>query len=300
MSEIGTGASSRQGRITPRRSYPKWHFAPAHTWDAQRIAAAMRRWGAETGDPPRSYDWCPSAARSACLIGPGEHKWEREHPRWPGNTTVYRYYGSWFDALAAAGLPPGRPPPDLPFAERVETARRLQDAGETVRAISDHLDVHPSSVYGPLRAHPCRECGGWVVGLQSSVTRAALGAPIRGDGPGRSCSRPARPGGLRSGRCRTTRTGLGRRPVSRGSGITSSRSGPRAVRSPRCSERGARSLRSSDNPPTTPRGPARRFSKPCDGSRVSSPGVRRRRSWRRTPRRPGGPRPPSFAGASAP
>ena len=35
-----------------------------------------------------------------------ESKWEREHPRWPGNTTVYRYYDSWASALEAAGLPP--------------------------------------------------------------------------------------------------------------------------------------------------------------------------------------------------
>jgi hypothetical protein len=49
----------------------------------------------ETGAPPRSWEWCPSAARSAGLMSQAESKWEREHPRWPGNTTVYRYFDSW-------------------------------------------------------------------------------------------------------------------------------------------------------------------------------------------------------------
>ncbi len=35
-----------------------------------------------------------------------ESKWEREHPRWPGNTTVNRYFDSWASALEAAGLEP--------------------------------------------------------------------------------------------------------------------------------------------------------------------------------------------------
>jgi hypothetical protein len=37
-------------------------------------------------------------------MGPEESKWEREHPRWPGNTTVYRYFDSWAAALEAAGI----------------------------------------------------------------------------------------------------------------------------------------------------------------------------------------------------
>lgn len=66
----------------------------------------MRSWARETGTPPRSWEWCPSAARSAGLMGETDSKWEREHPRWPGNTTVYRYFDSWASALEAAGLPP--------------------------------------------------------------------------------------------------------------------------------------------------------------------------------------------------
>lgn len=46
------------------------------------------------------------AARSAGLMSEAESKWEREHPRWPGNTTVNRYFDSWASALEAAGLEP--------------------------------------------------------------------------------------------------------------------------------------------------------------------------------------------------
>ncbi len=58
----------------------------------------MRAWARETGVAPRSWEWCPGAARSAGLMSEAESKWEREHPRWPGNTTVYRY----FDSLSRA------------------------------------------------------------------------------------------------------------------------------------------------------------------------------------------------------
>lgn len=53
-----------------------------------------------------SYEWCPASARAAGLIGPEDSKWEREHPRWPGYTTVYRYFDSWAGVLEAAGIKP--------------------------------------------------------------------------------------------------------------------------------------------------------------------------------------------------
>lgn len=152
-----------QGAVTPRRSYATWRYAARNTWNAARVAEAIRSWADEMGEPPRSYEWSPSSARTAGLIGPGEHKWEREHPRWPGNTTVYRYYRSWYDALRAAGFPAPEPP-DLSLPERIEAARRLRAAGEGTRAIADHLGVSTSTVYHYDKAHPCRECGGWVVG----------------------------------------------------------------------------------------------------------------------------------------
>jgi len=125
----------------------------------------MREWTQEVGMPPRSYEWCPGSARSAGLLGPEDSKWEREHPRWPGNTTVYRYFDSWAAALEAAGIKPDYPAgPEGSLAERVEATRRMHAAGESNRAIAAALGLKPATVSRYLRAHPCRTCDGPIVG----------------------------------------------------------------------------------------------------------------------------------------
>lgn len=151
--------------ITPRRSTTRRFHTRPDTWDEERIAAALREWTREVGTPPKSYEWCPASARSAGLIGPEDSKWEREHPRWPGNTTVYRYFGSWAAALEAAGIKPKWPAgPEGTLAERVEVARRMDAAGEGARSIADALGVKPDTASRYLKAHPCRDCAGPIVG----------------------------------------------------------------------------------------------------------------------------------------
>lgn len=157
-------AAADQGPVTPRRSYPRWHHAPADSWDGARITAAMRDWAREEGRAPRSYDWCPSTLRAAGQSGPELTKWEREHPRWPGSTTVYRYFRSWADALEAAGLPPGPRGPGLPLPERVEIARAMRAGGATLKEIGAVIEVAPTTVSRYLRTHPCNACAGPVVG----------------------------------------------------------------------------------------------------------------------------------------
>jgi|GEM_PF-6638271 hypothetical protein len=70
-----------------------------------------------------------------------ERKWEREHPRWPGNTTVYRYLDSWASALEAArerALPSLLDPPIEPQAlERAGAARRGRRVGAARGAPAD-------------------------------------------------------------------------------------------------------------------------------------------------------------------
>jgi deoxycytidylate deaminase len=161
----GEDRSAVDRPITPRRSTTRRFHTLPDSWDEKRIAAALREWTRETGIPPKSYEWCPASARPAGLIGPEDSKWELEHPRWPGNTTVYRYFGSWAAALEAAGIKPEWPAgPEGTLAERVEAARRMHAAGESTRSIADALGVKPDTARRYLKAHPCRNCAGPVVG----------------------------------------------------------------------------------------------------------------------------------------
>ncbi len=162
---MGNGRPQGERPITPRRTTTRRYHTMPDTWDAERIRAALRDWTQEVGLPPRSYEWCPAAARSAGLIGPEESKWEREHPRWPGNTTVYRYFGSWGAALEAAGIKPLWPPgPEGTVAERVAAARRLEREGLGTGAIADAIGVTRDTARRYLKAHPCRTCADPVVG----------------------------------------------------------------------------------------------------------------------------------------
>lgn len=166
-----------QGPVTPRRGCRRWFFAPNGTWDAERIAAAMQASASETGSPPRSWEWCPGAARSAGLMNEAESKWEREHPRWPGNTTGYRYFASWTYALEAAGLPPSPGATATYLAARVTLAKQMSAAGVPVREIADELGVGTPTAYRYLKAHPCSDCGTPVVGESARCLRCTTRRP---------------------------------------------------------------------------------------------------------------------------
>jgi hypothetical protein len=162
--ESATSEDAGRRAVSPRRPTTRWHFTQPGSWDRERIIGAICAWAEETGAPPFSYEWSPGSARSLGLIGPELTKWEREHPRWPGNSTVYRYFGSWPEALEAAGFEPRTRARDDTIEERVQRAIALSAAGKTNVEIAEILEVNPGTVARYLRAHPCAECAAPVVG----------------------------------------------------------------------------------------------------------------------------------------
>lgn len=130
----------------------------AGTWDRARVLGALRAWEDARGVVPRAYEWNPCTARHAGLLGPEPSHWEREWPRWPSHATVSHYFGSFGEALLAAGFP-GRRPPALPLRQRVVAARRLSAEGLGVGEIADLLVLHRRTVREYLRSGNCRGCG---------------------------------------------------------------------------------------------------------------------------------------------
>lgn len=70
------------------------------SWSRSEVIAALRAWNAETGRPPRQGEWTPTDDRGT--------KWAAEYPRWPSYTMVRTAFGSWSEALRAAGFSPLR------------------------------------------------------------------------------------------------------------------------------------------------------------------------------------------------
>jgi len=130
----------------------------AGTWDGERVLLALGAWGRETGFAPRAYEWNPTTARHAGLLGSAPSRWEREWPRWPSHGTVARYFGSFGEGLLAAGFA-GRRRPALPLRERVGAARRLSAEGLGASEIADLLELHPRTVRRYLCSGDCRGCG---------------------------------------------------------------------------------------------------------------------------------------------
>jgi hypothetical protein len=147
---------------------------PKPRWTDERILAAVHTWTAETGEPPRSYEWSPGTARSFGLCNERTARWERDWPRWPGTDTLRYHFGRFNQALEAAGLPSRPLVFELSLPERVEAAQRLAAAGEPTVAIADHLGVHQTTVRAYLRARPCRDCGTAVVSGAERCLRCAL------------------------------------------------------------------------------------------------------------------------------
>jgi hypothetical protein len=144
---------------------PAERWAPRGTWNRERVIEALEDWAREFGDAPLRQELSPAGAE--WLASPHRERaqrWMQEHPRWPGGGAVSIYFDSWADALRAAGLPVRYTHEfDLPLAERVGAALRMDAAGHSTATIADELGVSQGSVYKYLRASMCPDCGAPVV-----------------------------------------------------------------------------------------------------------------------------------------
>jgi hypothetical protein len=79
-------------------------LAPPEVLERARLIAAVHRWVAQYGRPPRLIDWDPARAR---LFGRPELAERFEQAAtWPRFTTVRRQFGGWRNLLRAAGYAP--------------------------------------------------------------------------------------------------------------------------------------------------------------------------------------------------
>jgi hypothetical protein len=67
-------------RATPRGDYRLRY------WRAEEILQSLSNWALERGDPPAAFDWIAAGAGHPC------------------SSTVRNHFGTWANALAAAGL----------------------------------------------------------------------------------------------------------------------------------------------------------------------------------------------------
>lgn len=155
---------------------PRERHSPRRTWNRDNVIAAIRDWWDMTGSAPRLNDWIAPrhGRRSAAQL-----RWAAEFPRWPSPATVTGYFGSWNEALEAAGVPVTHALPSVDeLTARVAEAKRLDGLGLNGKEIAKLLDVHPHTARSYLRAGVC-SCGGPVLGSKSTPPVCARCAPTK-------------------------------------------------------------------------------------------------------------------------
>jgi hypothetical protein len=129
-------------------------------WTAEQIVAAIRRWAAEHGGRPPTYE-----------------QWEQGDPRSrrPTSLTVRNRFGSWAEGIRAAGYSPPRP------ARSHWTAATIVDALQTWAAEHGRTparrDWHLAAPGRPTAKIVSARMGSW------SAALAAAGLPPNRPGP---------------------------------------------------------------------------------------------------------------------
>lgn len=73
-------------------------------WGRDRLIQAIQAWVEEHGAPPAATDWNPTQARETGQLDRAERFYSDD--AWPNVSTVQAYFGSWNDAIRAAGFEP--------------------------------------------------------------------------------------------------------------------------------------------------------------------------------------------------
>jgi hypothetical protein len=142
------------------------------------VIARVVEWVALHGGPPHGYEWDPTTGRRLGLLPAHAVPWERAQPHGPGTRVVAKLFGSFTNALLAAGHA-ARPTPALALQERVVAARALTADGQSRAAIAELLGVRADTVRDYLTATSCEGCGRFVVTRKPRCSQCALAAGRR-------------------------------------------------------------------------------------------------------------------------
>lgn len=143
--DCGSPTSGGEGRRTGPRCLPCAAKRNAR-WSREAIITAINEWADESGGiPPIATDWNPAHPRATAEQA---RKFRAADGRWPWIGSVQHYFGSWANAIEAAGFERprtghyGRPGEDPAFVAEIV---RLYRTGLSLAAVGEVVGM---SEYG--------------------------------------------------------------------------------------------------------------------------------------------------------
>lgn len=117
-------------------------------WTREAIVAAIHAWVDENGTIPAAFDWCPSNATAKGHPEKAEKFYAED--AWPWLAEVQRRFGSWNNAITAAGYEPRRAGErDTEACIDLAAARGARDyyeAGHSTRETAFAFGIHRNTV----------------------------------------------------------------------------------------------------------------------------------------------------------
>jgi hypothetical protein len=106
---VDCDAKTRFGAEAARVDEPRCHpCSVAHrtVWDRETILARFREWNALYGAPPAVPDWDLYRLRVVLHDTERVERWKAAEGHWPSFKRVFDVFGSWSNAMVAAGFEP--------------------------------------------------------------------------------------------------------------------------------------------------------------------------------------------------